>query len=130
MFTMRIKRTGWRGEQVKARLRAQGMEAARQCAEFMAARARLYVPVDTGFLRESIVVMATMSGTRYSVIATANYARYVEFGHMAGGTWVPPNPFMRRALADARRQFPAILKDVRLRAPGDSGTHLGTSFTA
>jgi len=86
--------------------------------------------VDTGELLRSIRVIETMGGTRFHVVATAKHARFVEFGSMHGGTWIAPNPFLRKALADAKREFPSIMQAARLRAPGESGppAHLGVSL--
>jgi len=95
----------------------------------MAERARIYAPVDTGHLKANIVVIATQGGTLYRVVSMATYSRFVEWGSMHGGTFIPPNPFMRRALADARKEFPALLAAARVSAPGET-THLGTTFTA
>lgn len=115
-----------------------GNEAIRRAAEFMALRAQQYVPVDTGRLHNSIIVQASMGGAKVNVMATAvsdsgaPYPVYVEFGHMAGSTFVAPNPFMRKALADTARAWPDICKGVRIVSPfGGSGAgHLGATFQA
>lgn len=119
-----------------------GMEITRKAAEYMAARAAMLAPVDTGLLKSSVQVVKASGGGHYHVIATAPYAQFVEFGHLAGGrTWVPPNPFMRNAMADTVRAFPQIARSVKLRRPDGSGNewepstfsataHLGVSFDA
>jgi hypothetical protein len=129
MFKFILNRLPWRGPQVAAAMEATGKVAAQRAAEYVADRARYYAPVDTGRLRASIEVISTQSGTRWSVVARVNYARWVEFGHMAGGgTFVAPNPFMRRAFADGRKMFPTILKEAYVTAL--RGQSLGGTFTA
>lgn len=113
-----------------------GESAMLRAAQYMALRAQQYAPVDTGRLHNSIIVQSSMAGARISVIATAvsddgaPYPVYVEFGHMAGSTFVPPNPFMRKALADTATAFPDICRGIRIQSPfGDSGVgHLGSTF--
>lgn len=100
-------------------------------AEYMAERARIYAPVDTGFLKSEIVVIAPSGSTKSHVLARADYSQFVEFGHLAGGVaWVAPNPFMRRALADTAQAFPEIAKGVKVLRPGGDagGENLGASF--
>lgn len=108
--------------------RGREMSIGRTAAEFMRRKAIEYCPVDTGFLRDSIVIVERISNEaekkEWVVIATAPYAAYVEMGHFSvrvGGRfapvrhthplpvqWVPPNPFMRKALADTIREFPRL----------------------
>lgn len=71
-------------------------------------RAKRYVPVDTGALRESIE--HHMDGTTLVVSATGSdvrtYAAYIELGHhvyhpstgITGPEWVPGQPFLKPAL--------------------------------
>jgi uncharacterized protein with WD repeat len=71
-------------------------------------RAKRYVPIDTGALRESIE--HHMNGTTLVVSATGSdvrtYAAYIELGHRVyhpstgtvGPEWVPAQPFLRPAL--------------------------------
>jgi hypothetical protein len=71
-------------------------------------RAKRYVPIDTGALRESIE--HHMDGTTLVVSATGSdvrtYAAYIELGHRVyhpstgkvGPEWVPAQPFLRPAL--------------------------------
>ena len=110
----------------KARLEAAGREGARRAAEYVAERARAYCPVDTGELKASIVVMSSMNGTVWHVVATAKHARWVEYGSMHGNTFIAPNPFMRRAMADGRREFPRLLKEAYVTAR--EGQFLGATF--
>lgn len=128
MFKWVVTRLPWRGEEVKARMEARGRDAARIAAEFVAGRARSYCPVDTGELLASIKVVSSMNGTVWHVVATARHARPVEFGSLHGNRWIAPNPFMRRALADGRAEFPEILKSVMVGA--GEGRHLGATIRA
>lgn len=71
-------------------------------------RAKRYVPIDTGALRESIE--SHMNGTTLVVSATGSdkrtYAAYIELGHhvyhpstgVTGPEWVPGQPFLKPAL--------------------------------
>lgn len=123
----------WRPGPAKDSLLAAARNAAHEMADFMAARAVDYAPVDTGFMSFRIQVIEVGAGNDigYRVVSPAAYSRYVEFGHMAGsGTWVAPNPFMRRALADAQAEWPAIVGRNRVGAGGNQGhDFLGTTFT-
>lgn len=107
-------------------------ETAEKAAEFMAAKAREYCPVDTGELRASIAVLKASGSATYHVVATAEHAIFVEYGsHHPSGLWIPPNPFMRRALAETAQAFPQIARSVRLDRPGGAAgaAHLGATFT-
>lgn len=125
-------RFDWNPFRARKALQETAAEVRRRAAEHMAERARMYAPVDTGFLKSEIVVVSP-SGSRSShVLARADYSQFVEFGHLAGGvTWVAPNPFMRRALADTARAFPEIAKGVKVLRPGSDGggDNLGATFT-
>lgn len=120
----------WNGDAAKAALIAAGTEAIMQAAEFMADHARANCPVDTGELLGSIQVVSSKGGSVVNVVATADYAQWVEFGHMAGSTFVAPNPFMRNALAATAAQFPTIAAGVRLDRPGgaSNASSLGSTF--
>lgn len=94
-----------------------------EAAQFMAARARQYAPIDTGFLKSSIIVTSENivfpgnSGqtVSYTVMATAIYATWVEFGHVTkSGRHVPPNPYMRKALSDTQVAFSRIASGITL----------------
>lgn len=120
---------------VKAKLALEqaGADAIRRTAEFMAERARMYAPVDTGFLVSQIQVIASSGSSDVHVISGASYSEFVEFGfHHIAGIWIPPNPFMRKALADAAAEFPNIARGVRVDRPGGArdAAHLGATFTA
>jgi hypothetical protein len=128
VFKLLIKRLPWRGAEVKARLEAAGKDGARMAAEYVMHRARSYCPVDTGELVASIQVMSSRGGSTWHVVATAKHARWVEYGSMHGNTFIPPNPFLRRAMMDGRKMFPQYLKEAMVRAM--PGQHLGATFTA
>ena len=128
MFKFIVSRLPWNGEKIKARMEMAGSEGARRAAEYVAERARYYCPVDTGHLKASITVIGTQGGMKWSVIATAKYAPFVEYGSMHGGTFIAPNPFMRRAFEDGRKMFPTILKEAYVTA--FRGQSLGGTFRA
>jgi hypothetical protein len=128
MFKFIVNRLPWRGEEIKARIEQSGREGARLAAEFVAERARIYAPIDTGELRASISVLSSQGGSLWHVVATAKHARWVEYGSMHGNTFISPNPFMRRAMADGRREFPRLLKEAMVTAR--QGQHLGATFRA
>lgn len=116
-------------EKARTVLESAGKDVLREAAEFMAARARQLCPVDTGFLRGSIVATSSKAGLVWNVVATAPYAEYVEFGHYSrGGVWVPPNPFMRTALAETIKRWPEFGKAVRVSRPGEGGGSTGATF--
>lgn len=76
----------------------------RELAEFVAERARFYCPVDSGHLLSTIQVVEAEDGRSWRVVATAEYASAVEFGYTTStGRAVPPQPFLRPAIADGRR---------------------------
>ncbi|MEJ7638280.1 MAG: HK97 gp10 family phage protein [Singulisphaera sp.] len=116
MFKLTEIRLRWNGDAVKAGLERRGREGARLAAEYVAERARFYCPVDSGELKASIQVISGGDGAVWQVVATAEHAGAVEFGSMRGDTFIPPDPFLRRALADGRREFPAILKEALVTA--------------
>jgi hypothetical protein len=58
----------------------------------LTAEAKKESPIDTGFLRASIVFVET-GDFNYDVSATASYAAYVH----DGTRFINPNPFMSRA---------------------------------
>jgi hypothetical protein len=64
-------------------------------------------PVDSGELQESCYARVIKTPGRDLVVAlgaTADHAAPVEFGHLTrSGTFVPPNPFVRRSLSELTR---------------------------
>lgn len=66
------------------------------------------VPVDTGFLKRSILMKFSENGLRGEVGPTAYYAPYLEFGtrFMEKG----PYPFMRPAFAQTAPEFEAAMR--------------------
>lgn len=101
-----------------------------ETARYMAERAAIHAPVDTGWLRHSIEVSISPSGMKANVQVMAHYAQWVEFGHATpSGGFVAPNPFMRRALADTERQFGEIAKGVDITRPYTDTFYLGANFS-
>lgn len=71
---------------------------------------RRYAPVDTGHLVESCEA-PYLSGHDLIIFNSADYARWVEFGHWtpaqidghpAHQSWVPPQPFLRPSVWQER----------------------------
>lgn len=131
MFKLDVK-SWWNGDAVRERLKAGARQGARQAAEFVAERARMYCPVDSGDLKRSIRVPRDEAGDVWMVVATMPYAGHVEYGteHHTGNVSyiIPPNPFMRRAMADGRREFPRILKEAMV--TNRRGEALGATIKA
>lgn len=129
MFDFKFR--SWWDPGAEERLRARWHEAAREAAEFVARRARELCPVDTGELRGSIVVEPSMGGAVWNILVKAPHAKHVEFGtthHLPNGVsyFIPPNPFLRTAMAEGRARFPAILRDVMVTSRG--GEFLGATI--
>jgi len=99
----------WFGRQVEAWLLRRAQNATERVAHHLADRAYVHAPVDTSFMRDSILVTASTDHMTFYVVSPAFYSVYVELGHMSvGGKWVSPNPFFRRAIANTRFAFPSI----------------------
>lgn len=122
MFSFR-KRFSWRGDQLADSGRKYAAKLSRMSAEYLLGRAQMHAPVDTGFLHNSGKVLETKGGAKTSVIFAADYVQYVEFGYVTStGTFVPPNPFFRTAIADTVSAFPSLAGQLRLEAPGDGNS--------
>jgi HK97 gp10 family phage protein len=104
--------------------------AAEEAAEFVAAQARQYAPVDTEELRKSIKVVPSMGRRVWNVVVLVPYAGYVEYGSLHGDVWIPPNPFFRKAMTDGKRRFPEILRNSMTTTPYqlENGMKLGTTI--
>lgn len=85
-------------------------------ANKIAENARHLAPVDTGRLRDSIVVASLARGTGSGVLVDVPYAEWVEFGHLSvlGGNFIPPNPFFRNAIFMAIDQAPMLAGNLTL----------------
>lgn len=128
MFKFSVK-SWWRGDELRERLAAEHRAGVKALAEFVADRARMYCPVDTGALKASIQVVSEADGTRHHVIAPLNYSESVEFGHrMRNGAFYPPNPFLRKALADGGRAMPQFLGGAMVRHGFHQGRLMGATF--
>lgn len=128
MFKVAVKRR-WDGDAVRERLAAEHRAGVKALAEFVAERARMYCPVDTGELRASIQVISESDGMRHHVIATARYAEPVEWGHrMRNGAFYPPNPFLRKSLNDGMRAMPQYLGRSRFAQGFHQGKLPGATF--
>jgi hypothetical protein len=101
-------------------------------ADYTAARAVDYAPVDTGFLASHIQVIDLAGNLGSRVVSTAFYSMWVHDGHLSrGGNWVPGRPFLTMALADARREFPRIAARQTVSTGGVHNPEgfLSTTFT-
>ncbi len=128
MFKLNWRILPWRGDSLREAMERGGAERARLAAEYVAERARFSCPVDSGELKASIRVVDGDRGAVWHVVATAEHARAVEFGSMRGDIFIPPDPFLRRAMADGRREFPAILRAAV--GTADVKLHLGVTIQA
>jgi hypothetical protein len=128
VFRMAIRKW-WNPEKVKAELIAEHKAGIRALAEFVADRARLYCPVDTGALRASITVVSEADGMRHHVIAPLKYSEPVEFGHRKrNGGFQPPNPFLRKAVRDGAREMPRFIGRSRVNQGYHHGRLMGATF--
>lgn len=83
----------------------------RKLAEYVAEMARVFCPVRTGRLRNSIRVVPGGGGLQWYVIVTEEYAEAVEFGHInvQTGRMVPGVGFLRRALRLGALKYPEFM---------------------
>lgn len=66
---------------------------------------RVLCPVDTGRMLRSLAIKKRGNGRDVGSFGL-KYPRYVEEGHHTrGGTWVPPQPFIRPSLDAVRRRL-------------------------
>lgn len=103
-------------------------------ANYMAARAVDHAPVDTGYLSFNIAVVPGVgeSSIVAQVVSMAPYSQWVEFGHQTiAGNFVPPNPYMRRAMADTAREFGEIARKRSIARPEryDPASYLTTTLS-
>lgn len=99
----------WFGDRARALIEARARKVGARACDYMAERARFHAPVDSGDLRESIAVVP--SGSTFTVYVGVDYAFFVHFGHLAGSTWVAPDPFLWRAIWDTQKRWPAIVRE-------------------
>lgn len=129
MFKFNIIRNWWDPEGAKRRLLEEHKAGIKALAEFVAERARIYCPVDTGALKASIHVVSEADGMRHHVIAPLNYSEPVEFGHvMRNGRFHPPNPFLRKAFNDGAREMPRFVGRSRVNQGYHKGQLMGVTF--
>lgn len=103
----------WDDAAILAGILASARAIQREVAEFLAERARLHCPVDSGELRASIAVEDDGVGD-ISVVVSAPHAAAVHYGGGSGGRFVPPDPFLALALADARVKYGELVDMVRI----------------
>lgn len=128
-YTVRIELDERKLRAVLTRRNGPVYEATKDIAERGAVLARLYAPVVTGALRDSIVVRRIGNGPTWAVIAKAEHAKFVHKGtrpHRIQAVrrqalrWGPTdapifaawvnhpgtkaNPFLKNALVDAARR--------------------------
>lgn len=103
----------WFGDKAKAIVMARANRAAGHAVDYLAERARYHAPVDTEALRKSIRVLPS-GPLGFRVFVGVDYADPVHNGHHAGSTWVPPNPFLWRAIEDTKARWPRIVREVEI----------------
>ena len=106
----------WFGDKARAIVLARAQRATRRGVEYVAERARFHAPVDTEDLRKSIKVLPGPGPMAWRVFVGVDYADPVHSGHIAGSTWVPPNPFLWRAIADAKAAWPRLVQEGGIRS--------------
>lgn len=94
------------------RIKAKLAEIVSEYAFLIQREAMILAPVDTGFLRSSIVVMDAGEPTEKDVVAATDYAHFVEFGTKR----TPAQPFMMPAAMKYREDFKEAVAGV-LRNP-------------
>jgi hypothetical protein len=110
----------WFGDRAKALIEARARKVGARACDYMAGRARFHAPKDTHALEKSIRVVP--AGATFTVYVGVDYALPVHFGHLAGSTWVAPNPFLWRAVYDTQKRWPAIVREVAVTSSfGTSG---------
>lgn len=130
MFRLGAIKSWWAGDAVKARIVEERKAGLRALAEFVAERARLYAPYDTGELRDSIHVVSEADGLRHHVFATARHSEPVEFGyvHYRSGRFIPPRAYMRKAVNDGAKAMPQFIGGSRVRQGYHAGRLMGATF--
>lgn len=101
-------RLDWRGDSVLADIRAAAREEIKAAQAYAVQMAKLFVPVDTGRLRDSIKaekLVGNQYGTKGEISANTDYALYVEMGTYK----MRSQPFLRPAADIAFRNFPKKL---------------------
>src|SRR5437879_6580080 len=95
-------------EQALAIIAARAEEDTRRLGEDTARAAKQNAPVETGRLRDSIHTEEKLEpdGIAVDVVAGVDYAPFVEFGTSHNS----PDPFMRRALAEARAKAKSVYR--------------------
>ncbi len=100
-----------------ADLRRTALAIIQKLGDRIVAIAYELAPVDTGYYRASIHATPAVGGSGLTVFISAPYALYIEVGHVtANGSYVPPNPVLRRAIARALGEFPGIVAEYHLHA--------------
>jgi HK97 gp10 family phage protein len=84
-----------------ARVEAVSRAAPKRVADRVAAAARSYAPVQTGFLRSSIESVSIEAGKSAEVQVGADYAAYVEYGTYK----MAARPFLTPAFEDHAKEL-------------------------
>lgn len=84
-----------------AAVEANSRTAPMRAAEKIAASAKAYAPVDTGYLRSSIRAVSVSAGKEADVVVSAPYAAFVEYGTR----YMPAQPFLYPAVMDHKGTF-------------------------
>jgi hypothetical protein len=93
----------------KSKLRNRSAARLREAGRYFKERIEVNAPVDTGKLRQSVKLIVKPDGSGLHLFCDVEYAIYVEFGHVTpSGTWVPPNPFIRKSSMETMKRYPFL----------------------
>jgi len=112
MMQVTIRLTDNRLRNLPGNLRKAGADLVKRTAAAIEGQAKVLCPVDTGALRNSIMV--TEKGEMSAEVGPhMEYALPVEMGHhTSGGTWVPGQPYLTPAAEGARPAWEAGLREL------------------
>lgn len=98
-------------------LKLIGRATLKELAVYIRDQAYANAPVDTGYLRTTIIVSPSPGEGIEQIVVLAPYAAPVEFGHITSNNgYVPPNPFFRHAIDDGTRKFAELAASISLKA--------------
>lgn len=84
-----------------AHVEAESRSAVKKYADEVVRRARMYAPVDTGYLRSSIQAVSITAGKEAEVVVGAYYGAYVEYGTYK----MTARPFLYPAMTEVAPEY-------------------------